>query len=72
MSRFRALLWESEQGKELPLLPDFTESFATDISDAGVIVGGAFNDEEITACAWKGGKVYDLNTLLPSGSGWTL
>jgi probable HAF family extracellular repeat protein len=68
----RAMLWESEQGKELPLPSGFSDSFAIDISDSGIIVGGAFSEEDITACAWKDGKAHDLNKLLPSGSGWTL
>lgn len=68
----RAMLWESEQGKELPLPSGFSDSFAVDISEDGTVVGGAFSEENVTACAWKNGKAQDLNKLLPSGSGWTL
>lgn len=68
----RAMLWESENGTELPLPSGFSDSFAVDIADDGAIVGGAFSDKDVTACLWKGGKAYDLNKMLPSGSGWTL
>lgn len=70
--KVRAMLWESEQGKELPLPSGYNGSFAIDIADDGAIVGFVFNDREGMACMWKNGKVHDLSKLLPSGSGWDL
>jgi len=49
-------------------------SVAMDINNAGVIVGNSqrIAGSPAVATLWQGGVPIDLNTLLPSGSGWNL
>ena len=49
-----------------------TGSYVAGMNDAGVGVGviGPANNQH--AALFEHGKAYDLNTLIPSGSGWTL
>lgn len=50
--------------------------YPNDINNFGKVVGtGDINYPDITvshAFLWENGELKDLNTLLPSGSGWTL
>jgi probable HAF family extracellular repeat protein len=58
------------------LLPTFADDLADDafaINDSDQIVGDGFNQSPGThAIIWENGQVYDLNTLIPANSGWTL
>ena len=48
-------------------------SFAEGVNEKGQAVGSAeTKDEMLHAVLWQNGKLTDLNTLLPSGSGWEL
>lgn len=50
-----------------------TYSGPRDINDAGQVVGDAETaDFTMHAFLWQNGSMVDLNTLLPSGSGWEL
>lgn len=63
-----------------PPLPGNTQSHANAINDHSIIVGRTFWSEVIystrvdhnTAVIWRDGKMIDLNTLIPSDSGWYL
>lgn len=48
------------------------ESFAWDINNLGVIVGHTNNLGTHRAYVWQNGVTTDLNSLLPSNSGWVL
>jgi probable HAF family extracellular repeat protein len=49
-------------------------SSATDVNDAGAVVGTTTvgNGSATVAFLYRDGKMTDLNTLLPPGSGWRL
>ena len=67
--------WSAGKCTSLPLLPSTPSSAggaAEAISDRGVIVGRSGASGSGTAVEWVAGKVVDLNTLLPSNSGWVL
>lgn len=69
---------------ELEMFPVFSDlgtlggkrSSATAVNDAGQVVGYSYLADNITQHAFLGevgrGRMIDLNTLLPPGSGWTL
>lgn len=42
------------------------------INDSGVIVGRSTSGNTYHAFVYSGGKIKDLNTMIPKGSGWTL
>jgi probable HAF family extracellular repeat protein len=49
------------------------QSFAHDVNDFGVVVGESTTDTDgIHAFIWRGGKMIDLNDLIPPKSGWKL
>ena len=54
------------------VLPGFTGSRARAINNFGVVVGSVSKPGEGRAVIFSGGVLTDLNSLLPSGSGWTL
>jgi probable HAF family extracellular repeat protein len=65
---FHAFLWDPQSG----VMTDLggvgnNDSGALGINDAGQVVGVS-----ITAALWENGVLYDLNTLIPPDSGWTL
>lgn len=64
--------WQSGGIKDLGTLGgDF--SLALGVNNGGQIVGGAeTTGGELRATLWTTGKATDLNTLIPSGSGWHL
>jgi surface-anchored protein len=76
----RAFYWREGSMTELPLLtyaPDWIHSEAKDINNCGTIVGyvARFSGSPTSggaAVLWRGGEVYELNTLIPPGSGWVL
>jgi hypothetical protein len=48
------------------------DTFVTGMNDASVAVGVIGPPTNPRAALFEHGKAYDLNTLIPSGSGWTL
>jgi probable HAF family extracellular repeat protein len=76
-SIYNAFLWEDGTMRNLGTLAGFRHSRANDINDAGLIVGhvsGFYNFPTIDgrAVLWESGTLLDLNTVLPTGSGWIL
>jgi probable HAF family extracellular repeat protein len=56
----------------LPMLGG-SDSIAFNVNDSGLAVGlSTDRADEARAVGWQGGRVVDLNTLLPSNSGWRL
>jgi probable HAF family extracellular repeat protein len=56
-------------------LPDLGGAFsrANAIDDTGLVAGAAGAPDGIShAVLWENGQVLDLNTLIPTGSGWVL
>jgi probable HAF family extracellular repeat protein len=54
-------------------IPESEKSHAWDINDRGEIVGDSrASDGAGHAVLWADGQIYDLNDLLPAGSGWEL
>lgn len=67
-----ATVWDHGQIINLGSLGG-NESIARDINDHGTVVGSAITgDPACHAFMWKGGKMIDLNDLIPPGTGWTL
>jgi probable HAF family extracellular repeat protein len=74
---WHALLWRRGVVTDLGRVPDGTNSYAYGINDAGQVVGvGQFvrsgSDIVDHAFLWRRGHMYDLNDLIPPGSGWEL
>jgi uncharacterized membrane protein len=59
---------------DLGVLPGDTQSFANNVNSSDVAVGESSTAgfTSVSAVMFAGGVVTDLNTLLPTGSGWTL
>lgn len=70
----RAFRWQGGTMEDLGTLPGFAESGARGINNAGQIVGFAANPNtpDSVAVLWDGGRIVDLNTLLPPDSGVAL
>ncbi|MFN8546034.1 MAG: hypothetical protein U0807_17785 [Candidatus Binatia bacterium] len=66
----RAFLWDGGM-QDLGAMT-FTHSFANDINDEGQVVGTLQTGQTQHAFRWANGQMQDLNTLIPSGSGWVL
>jgi uncharacterized membrane protein len=64
----RAWLWSGGHLEELPRLAGDVSSVAHSINARGYVVGRSGSH----AVLWKDGRVVDLNSLIPSGSGWVL
>ncbi len=59
--------------QDLGTLPGFTDSFAFGINGVGDIVGAVEVGTDLRAVLYRDGLgIVDLNTLIGSGSGWTL
>ena len=61
--------------KTLPTLSGYQMMHPYGINESDVIVGcgrNATDDSKVHAFRYSGGKVVDLNTFLPGGSGWVL
>jgi probable HAF family extracellular repeat protein len=67
-----AVIWEDGVATVLTKLPSSEDSEANTINDAGIVGGYSNSSDGMHAVIWQNGAVIDLNTLLPSDSGWTL
>jgi probable HAF family extracellular repeat protein len=69
----RAFLYDGGVMRGLGLLPGGTQSLAYGIDNLGRIVGAADSDGTgLQAVLYSGGLILNLNTLIPTGSGWVL
>lgn len=76
-SLFTAVEWQRGRLSALPLLPSDNVSEGQAINDQGLIVGASAaisgtTRESLSATVWYGGRIVDLNTLIPADSGWQL
>jgi probable HAF family extracellular repeat protein len=64
----------STSATDLGAPPDGRSATAFAVNDTGQAVGWAADASQtnLSALLFSGGKITDLNTLLPAGSGWTL
>ena len=67
-----AFLWQRGQMTDLGVVPGDIQSGASDIADQGQIVGESCSSDRCRAALWQDGKVIDLNTAIPAGTGWDL
>ena len=67
-SLYHAFFWDRGKMADLGTLPGDRQSGAAALNARGEVVGSSGE----RACLWRGGKAYDLNALLPVGSGWVL
>ena len=67
----RAVLWSGAVAIDLGTLLGKRSSNASDINDAGQIVGTAFGDGA-SAVLWQDGQIQDLNDFVASDSAWHL
>ena len=65
---YHAFFWDTGKMTDLGTLAGDKQSGANALNARGEVVG--YSGER--ACLWRGGKAYDLNALLPAGSGWVL
>ncbi|MHB1001894.1 MAG: hypothetical protein ACYC27_21855, partial [Armatimonadota bacterium] len=64
----RACIWQNGQCTKLDGIADNSYSKAFEINSQNQIVG-FYNGK---AAIWENGSMYDLNTLIPQGTGWEL
>ncbi len=67
-----AFVYRNSGLADLGTLPGDTVSVANAINDAGEIGGWSSNGSVQRAVMWQNGQIIDLNSVLPSNSGWTL
>ncbi|MFZ2949711.1 MAG: hypothetical protein WA003_09530, partial [Desulfuromonadaceae bacterium] len=65
-------LWQNGVLQTLPLPVGSTIAFPYAINSSGVMVGGGAFQNVDHAVLWENGLAYDLNTLIPVGTGWVL
>ena len=70
--RYQAFLWQKGKMRGLGSIPRLPDSKASALNDKGQVVGNAYHKTDEAALLWQHGKVYELNTLVPPGSGWKL
>jgi len=70
---FRAAIWDNAAVVDLGGAPEMN-TFASDINNNGLVVGykEVVNTGPKSAVMWTGGNMFDLNSLIPANSGWTL
>jgi probable HAF family extracellular repeat protein len=69
----RAFLWQDGKMIKLAELPNLRSSCAVAINNGGDIAGQfQLTNRKSCAALWLSGKLYDLNTLIPPHSSWTL
>ena len=74
----RAFLWQNGKMRGLGSLHRIHDSKVSALNDSGQVVGYALEwdasgyEGAEGALLWQNGRVYDLNTLIPSHSGWKL
>jgi probable HAF family extracellular repeat protein len=81
---FRAYFFDGTNAIDLGTLPGHAHSNAVGVNNAGTVIGFAFNgtgettiyphffpDPQQRAFVWRDGVLYDMNNLIPLGSGWT-
>ncbi len=69
---YQAFLWQNGRMRGLGSIPRIPDSKAAALNDKGQVVGNAYFKTDEAALLWQGGKVYELNTLVPPHSGWKL
>lgn len=70
--RYHAFVWQKGHLRDLGTVPRLENSRAVALNDRGEIVGTSNSKREQHAILWRGGKAYDLNALIPPGTGWVL
>ena len=69
---YQAFLWHNGKMRGLGSIPRIPDSKASALNDKGQVVGNAYYKTDEAALLWQGGKVYELNKLVPPHSGWKL
>ena len=68
-----AVTWSNSVPQDLGVLSGDKSSHATAINDQGLVVGDSDSaDQSVRAFLFKNGVMIDLNTQIPSDSGWVL
>lgn len=70
-----AFIYDNGVMMGLGALPSGGETYANDINDAGYVVGYGYDfsaGSQNRAILYDGSEIIDLNTLLPTNSGWEL
>jgi probable HAF family extracellular repeat protein len=70
-NQHRAFLWSGSM-TDLGTLPGGFRSEAAAINASGEVVGYSEDASGRRPVIWQNGVIHDLNSFLPSGSGWTL
>ncbi len=70
--RYQAFLWQNGHMRGLGSIPRIHDSKASAINNRGQVVGNAYYRTDEAALLWQNGRVYELNTLVPRGTGWKL
>jgi probable HAF family extracellular repeat protein len=72
---YHAVLWSHGRASDLGVVSGAGCSYATTINLVGQVAGDLANcttGEDVGAFLWQNGTMYDLNTLIPPGSGFTV
>jgi len=68
-----AFFWEAGSMYDLGTLTGiYGTSYANAINDSGQVVGQSITESAYHAVIWENQELFDLNTFIDSGSGWTL
>ena len=75
-SLFRAFEWQNGHVRDLGTLPGIRDTRAVAINNRGDVVGRlvgrVVRKSNERAILWRGGRVYNLNDLIPRNTGWIL